>query len=199
MTTVLDIVNSGVSRTLTGTMMLESLGNRVSTGHSDIECRIVGSVHSLATLLCFSQHAKGLMNIADERQASKQALHEYVHHHHGHGMSTVWYSMTHRSLGEFEHLVLLAVYRLGSGAYGVQITKEIEGRTGRIVSQAAVYRTLQRLEVKRFIASRLGKPTNVRGGRAKRYFRIQPAGIKELRDSRAALVKMWDGVVLDFD
>ena len=107
--------------------------------------------------------------------------------------------MTCRLLGEFEHLVLLAVYRLGPEAYGVPIIKEVEDRTGRRISRAAVYRTLQRLENKGLIRSRMGKPTHARGGRAKRYFRILPVGVEQLRDSRAALVKMWDGVSSNYD
>ena len=107
--------------------------------------------------------------------------------------------MSRGSLGEFEHLILLAVYRLGGEAYGVPVIREVEDRTGRTVTQAAAYLTLRRLEDKGFIKSKLGKPTAQRGGRAKRYFKITRAGTMQLRDSRVALVKMWDGVSPELD
>ena len=107
--------------------------------------------------------------------------------------------MARVSLGEFEHLILLAVYRLGPDAYGVPIVREVEERTGRTVTQAAAYLTLRRLEDKGFVKSQLGKPTPERGGRAKRYFEITHAGARQLRDSRAALAKMWEGVSPELD
>ena len=107
--------------------------------------------------------------------------------------------MARGSLGEFEHLILLAVYRLGANAYGVPVIREVEDRTGRTVTQAAAYLTLRRLEEKGFIRSRLGKPTAERGGRAKRYFEITKAGTAQLRDSRAALAKMWEGISPELD
>ncbi len=107
--------------------------------------------------------------------------------------------MSRGSLGEFEHLILLAVYRLGGEAYGVPVIREVEDRTGRTVTQAAAYLTLRRLEDKGFIKSKLGKPTAQRGGRAKRYFKITRAGTIQLRDSRVALAKMWEGVSPELD
>ena len=102
--------------------------------------------------------------------------------------------MPRDSLGEFEHLILLAILRLGDDAYGVPVIEEVESRTGRDVSQAAAYLTLKRLEQKGWIRSRLSEPTPERGGRAKRYFSLAPKGMERMRDTRAALVSMWDGV-----
>ena len=107
--------------------------------------------------------------------------------------------MGRRALGEFEHLIMLAILRLGSAAYGVPIIEEVEARTGRPVSQAAAYLTLRRLEEKGWIESYRGDPTAERGGRAKRYFGLQPAGLDRLRDSRAALRQMWDGIATELD
>ncbi len=107
--------------------------------------------------------------------------------------------MARGSLGEFEHLILLAVYRLGDNTYGVPVIHEVEERTGRTVTQAAAYLTLRRLEEKGFIKSSMGKPTAERGGRAKRYFQITNSGAAQLRDSRAALAKMWEGVSPELD
>ncbi len=97
-------------------------------------------------------------------------------------------------LGEFEHIVLLAVLRLGEQAYGVTIWEEIGKRTGRTVMIGAVYATLDRLEAKRHISSRRGDPTPERGGRAKRFFKITPRGAMALEESRRILVRMWAGL-----
>ena len=67
-------------------------------------------------------------------------------------------------LGEFEHIVMLAVLRLGDRAYGVTVRQEIEFRTKREVSIGAVYATLDRLEAKGYVKSSLGDPTPERGG-----------------------------------
>lgn len=107
--------------------------------------------------------------------------------------------MARGSLGEFEHLILLAVFRLAPSTYGVPIIQEVESRTGRSVTQAAAYLTLRRLEDKGLIKSKMGKPTAERGGRAKRYFEITSDGAAQLRDSRAALAKMWEGVSPELD
>jgi DNA-binding PadR family transcriptional regulator len=99
--------------------------------------------------------------------------------------------MSRDLLGEIEHLVLLALLRLGEPAYGVPILDEIEARTDRTPSRAAVYIALQRLEAKGYVTSRLGDPSPERGGRARRYFSLRPAGLEALRASRRALVSMW--------
>ena len=99
-------------------------------------------------------------------------------------------------LGEFEHIVLLAVLRLGEDAYGVPIGLEIERRTGRSLTAGALYRTLDRLEAKDYLTSWFGDPTPERGGRSRRYFKARPLGIRALRASREALAAMWDGVEL---
>jgi len=102
-------------------------------------------------------------------------------------------------MGEFEHLVLLAILRVGDNAYGVPIANVVEERTGREVSHAAVYLTLRRLEEKGWIESELGDPTPSRGGRAKRYFRICSDGLARLREARLELGSMWDGLGAEFD
>jgi DNA-binding PadR family transcriptional regulator len=99
-------------------------------------------------------------------------------------------------LGEFEHLILLALLRLGADAYGVGIRQEIEDRTGRPVTTGAVYVTLDRLEGKGLVESWTGEATAERGGKAKRYFRATPAGLEALRESRQALERMAEGVSL---
>src|SRR6267378_3083829 len=100
--------------------------------------------------------------------------------------------MTKRDyLGSFELMVILAVIRLGEDAYGVPISREIEGRSGREVALGSVYATLERLEEKGLVSSELGEPTPERGGRAKKYFHITAKGLREVRQTRQALTKLW--------
>lgn len=99
-------------------------------------------------------------------------------------------------LGEFEQVVLLAVARLEGDGYGVSIRREIERRTGRDVAVGAVYATLARLEEKGMVVSREGEPAPRRGGRARRHFRLTPAGADGLEAARAMLDRLWDGLEL---
>jgi len=93
-------------------------------------------------------------------------------------------------LGEFEQLVLLAILRLGSDAYGMRIRREIEERAERPTSIGALYLTLERLEEKNLIESRVGEATPERGGRAKRFFTLNPSGREMLRKSLMAVRRM---------
>ncbi len=103
--------------------------------------------------------------------------------------------MTERSyLGEFELMLLLAVIHLGDEAYGVPISRELEKRRGRDVSVGSVYAALERLEVKGLVASSLGDPTPERGGKAKRFFRITKEGLRQVRETRRVLTRMWQAI-----
>jgi DNA-binding PadR family transcriptional regulator len=97
-------------------------------------------------------------------------------------------------LGNFDLMLLLALMRLGDDAYGVTIAQELEEQTGREVVVASVYATLERLQERRLVASRLGDATPERGGRAKRYFRITGAGLREVRDAQRSLMNLWAGL-----
>lgn len=97
-------------------------------------------------------------------------------------------------LGEFELMVLLALIRLGDGAYGVPIAREIEARSGREAALGSVYASLERLEEKGLARSRLGEPTAERGGRAKRFFQVTAEGLREARETQRALESLWRGV-----
>jgi DNA-binding PadR family transcriptional regulator len=102
--------------------------------------------------------------------------------------------MTHGTPGDFEQQILLAVWRLGDGAYGSAVRDELEARTGRDVAHGAVYATLVRLEKKGLLRSSLSDPTPVRGGKAKRFFEITPAGITGVRVARETMDRLWDGL-----
>jgi DNA-binding PadR family transcriptional regulator len=99
-------------------------------------------------------------------------------------------------LGEFEHTVLLAVLRLNDEAYGVTVRREIEGRTKREVSIGAIYATLDRLEAKGYVRSRVGEPTPERGGRSKRFFRITAQGVSAVNRTHRALRSLTEGLDL---
>jgi DNA-binding PadR family transcriptional regulator len=100
-------------------------------------------------------------------------------------------TMARVDLGDIEHLVLLAILRLGRDAYGIPILDEVCARSGREVSRATVYVALKRLEQKGLVTSKLGESTPERGGRAKRFFKLKPAGLKALRDSREMFLSLW--------
>jgi PadR family transcriptional regulator, regulatory protein PadR len=97
-------------------------------------------------------------------------------------------------LGEFEHIVLLAVLQLGNEVYGVPIVQEIQRRTGRHVAPAAVYVTVRRLEQRGLVTSWLGDPRPERGGKARRYVTVTRAGLESLRESRKVIDQMWRGL-----
>ena len=102
-----------------------------------------------------------------------------------------------KSLGELEVLVLLAAVRLGpEEAYAVSIADEIRSRGGRAVQRATVYVTLQRLEHKGLVSSRLGEPSPERGGKARRLVAVEAAGLEALADAQRLFISMWDGLEL---
>jgi DNA-binding PadR family transcriptional regulator len=106
------------------------------------------------------------------------------------------YLMDPDYLGHFEHIVLLALIRLGDEAYGVSVRREIEQRAGREVSLGAIYATLDRLEGKKLVRSRVGEPTAARGGRAKRHFRITARGVTAVNRTQEAIRRMSDGLTV---
>lgn len=99
-----------------------------------------------------------------------------------------------QTIGEFEQLILLALVRLGEDAYGVSMRKEIEQRTGRVISAGAIYTALERLENRGFVSSRLGDPTPQRRGRPKKYYHLEPAGADALSRSYTAFTEMTKGI-----
>jgi len=98
-------------------------------------------------------------------------------------------------LGEFEYLLLSAAARLGDEAYGAAIRQEIETATGSRCSIGALYTTLDRLEAKGFVSTRMGDPTPQRGGRPKRMVRITAKGVEEASAFYNAVTTASRGVV----
>lgn len=99
-------------------------------------------------------------------------------------------------LGEFEHIIVLALLRLEDRAYGVTVRQEIEFRAQREVSIGAVYATLDRLEGKGYVMSHRGDPTPERGGRSKRFFRVTADGVEAVSRTHRALQRMTEGLGL---
>ena len=100
------------------------------------------------------------------------------------------------SLGEFEHMIVLALLRLEDRAYGVTVRQEIESRTQREVSIGAVYAPLERLETKGYVRSHRGEPTPERGGRSKRFFRVTAKGLTAVNRTQRAIESMSQGLDL---
>jgi PadR family transcriptional regulator PadR len=98
------------------------------------------------------------------------------------------------SLGRFEELILLALLRLGPEAYGLAVRREIEDRTGRDVSTGALYTGLKRLERRGLVSSEVGEPTAERGGRRKRHYDLETAGLLALRNSYVDYTRMAEGL-----
>lgn len=97
-------------------------------------------------------------------------------------------------LTDFELMILLAVLRLGDNAYGVQIAREIEAITGRMVHLGAAYAALDRLGRNGLITSTLGLPTLERGGRAKKFFKVTARGLRAIKTTQKALEALWRDV-----
>ncbi len=103
--------------------------------------------------------------------------------------------MGRSNLGELELIVLLAVLQLGEeSAHTLAIVDAIQQRTGRSVRRSAVYVILQRLETKALVSSWLAEPRPERGGKGRRHVRVEQAGLVAVREARAALQNMWQGL-----
>lgn len=102
--------------------------------------------------------------------------------------------MSEDILGDFEKIVLLAVLQLGGESYGAPILDEIEKRTGQTPSSGSLYVALRRLERRGVLSSSFGEPTPERGGRAKRFFRVEPKALQLLRRSQDVWNRMAEGL-----
>ncbi len=97
-------------------------------------------------------------------------------------------------IGEFEEIVLLTVMKLGKEAYGVAIKKEIEQSLNRTVSIGALHTALQRMTYKGLLVSKLGEATAERGGKKKRFFNVNEAGVQLLEKAKADRMKLWQAI-----
>ncbi len=97
-------------------------------------------------------------------------------------------------MGELEQMVMWSVLRLAGDGYGPRVLRELEARTGRTLSPGALYATVDRLEEKGLLESRLGDPVPGRGGRRKRLLTATPAGVHALERTRTRWRSVWDGL-----
>ena len=100
------------------------------------------------------------------------------------------------TLGEFEHHILLAALRLGDDAYTSSLLTELEERTGREVSAAAVYIALRRLEAAGMVSTKMRESDELGERRRRRYVRVTPAGIALAREARTRLLNLWEGLTI---
>ena len=99
-----------------------------------------------------------------------------------------------RHLSSLELMVLLAVMRAGRDASGIPISREVAAAGEREVPLGSIYTALSRLEENGLVSSELGEPTPERGGRSKAIFRLTSRGLREVRDTQAAFVRLWSGL-----
>jgi len=97
-------------------------------------------------------------------------------------------------LGEFEHLVMLAVMQLGEDAHAIRVREQIEGRADRRVARGALYGTLTRLQEKGFLDWQVEDSTPERGGIPRRRFQITGTGLVALRHSQRAIANLSEGL-----
>jgi DNA-binding PadR family transcriptional regulator len=102
--------------------------------------------------------------------------------------------MGRKGLGELEQQVLLALLRMGGEAYSVPLVVEMEARSGQEVSQAAVFIVLRRLEAKGLVSSRLERGVQSETGRERRYFKLEPEGLRRLENARRLVERLWSGI-----
>jgi PadR family transcriptional regulator PadR len=102
--------------------------------------------------------------------------------------------LSRNNLGEFEEIVMLTVGVLAAKAYGLAIKEEIERRLRRSVSMGALHSAMYRLERKGFLRSKLGKPTNIRGGKQKKYFVVTTSGQRALKKAMEARQQLWNDI-----
>lgn len=98
------------------------------------------------------------------------------------------------NLGEFEHVVLLAILQAGEQAFALSIIRELDRRAGRNVDRGALYKTLDRMELKGLVKWQTEPATPGRGGHRRRLFEVTPAGVRALRASRNTLFNLWEGL-----
>ncbi len=99
-------------------------------------------------------------------------------------------------LSRTEEMILLAVWKLGENAYGVTIAEMLSHTTGKEWLLGAIYVPLERLENKGYLASDLGNPTNIRGGRRKRLYGLTKTGLKSLIATKNMEQSLWQNISL---
>lgn len=98
-------------------------------------------------------------------------------------------------LGKFEEAVVNAIFHLKDQAYGVAIRARVTDLTGRPAAVGAIYTTLSRLEKKKIVKSRMGAPTQKRGGRRKRFYTLTTPGLEMMLAETLRVKRLYPGLV----
>jgi PadR family transcriptional regulator PadR len=93
-------------------------------------------------------------------------------------------------LQDLDYYVLSELSGLGPESYGVPIHEAVEEAVEHFVSIGAIYAALGRLERNGFVSSRMGEATPERGGRAKKFFKIEGAGMQALSEAERIREKL---------
>lgn len=93
-----------------------------------------------------------------------------------------------------EELFLLGIVRLQEPAYLVNIQQHLLENTGRDWAFGSLYITLDKLKKKGYVETYSGEPVKIRGGKAKKYYRLTEEGLEALVESRRLMDVMWEGL-----
>ncbi|MCK5145388.1 helix-turn-helix transcriptional regulator [bacterium] len=99
-----------------------------------------------------------------------------------------------KDLTKIEETVILAIWRLGEKAYGVEVRREVERATEKSVNYSTLYATLEQMVRKGLICKQFGEPTAVRGGKRKVFFKPAPEGLGALKEAFERQKNVWAGV-----
>ena len=97
-----------------------------------------------------------------------------------------------------ETALLLAILRLGDGAYGVVIKNDVSQFMRKNISYGTLYSYLDQLFRKGYIAKSIGDPTHERGGRRKIYYKLTGRGISALRSAYRLQTNLLGGPLRRF-
>ncbi|MEM7512231.1 MAG: helix-turn-helix transcriptional regulator [Bacteroidota bacterium] len=97
-------------------------------------------------------------------------------------------------IGEFQELILLVVIILQNDAYGASIKGELEDRLKTNISVGSIQSSLQRLEEKEYLTSKVGEATPIRGGRRKKLYKITPTGRQVLVQMKSIRENLYGSI-----
>lgn len=93
-------------------------------------------------------------------------------------------------LGTLEEMILI-ILLMKEETYGVEIAKEYKSQLDHSISIPAIHVVLKRLEKKGFVSSRLGEPTQERGGKSKRLYKATNRGYETAHAIQQKRSKIW--------
>lgn len=97
-------------------------------------------------------------------------------------------------LSRNEELLLISVWRLQAEAYGLSVREQMGRLLDRDVSVGAVYVPLERMARQGLLSTRDAAPTDRRGGRRTRFYRLTARGIAALNAVRQVHERAWSGI-----